>query len=382
MKFSTNILYLFYLVLPFSNCVQEFHPPSKGYENLLVIEAFLTDGDDAFEVKLSRSIPIDTSGFVPEPGAEVSLSDDSGENYQLEESEEPGVYFFPGEINPQIGKSYQIHVQTRNGNQYESSSVTMRETPEIDSISFRYEEKPTEGLKGLQIYANTHDPANATKYYRWEWDEAWTFRTPYNSYIIWEDGQILDRKKGVNVCWKFGRSTAIEIATTKNLSNDWVSEYPLNYVSTETDRLKMKYSIRVKQYALSEESYNYWLELQKATENLGTLFDPQPSIVYGNIYNVNDEDEVVLGYFDSSSSREQRIFITSRDLPPTRYPNYFSYCEDSIVSPRRVEEMIDNNWWLVEETTNDFGFPVFILSRLPCIDCTLYGTNEKPDYWD
>ena len=93
MKFSKHILYLFYLVLLFSNCVKEFDPPSQGYENLLVVEAFLSDRDEAFEVKLSRSIPIDTSAFISESGASVSLSEESGENYFLVESNVPGIYF-------------------------------------------------------------------------------------------------------------------------------------------------------------------------------------------------------------------------------------------------------------------------------------------------
>ncbi len=382
MKFSTHIINLFYLVLLFSNCVQEFNPPSQGYENVLVIEAFLTDGEEAFEVKLSRSIPIDTSGFIPERGAAVSLSDDSGEKFILVESSDPGVYFSQGKINPQIGKSYQIHVQTKNGNQYESASVRMRNTPEIDSISFKYEERPTAGLKGVQIFINTHDPANETWYYRWEWDESWMFRTPYDSYLIWEEGEIKIRDERVHTCWKFGRSTSIEIATTKNLNTDRVNEYPLNYVATNTDRLQIKYSINVKQYSLSEESYNYWLELQKATESLGSLFDPQPSIIYGNIYNINDASELVLGYFDASSVREQRIYVTGKDIPPTRFPNNYSHCIDSIVSPRMVAEMVEGLWWLVEETENEAGFPAFLMSSLPCIDCTIYGTNIKPDYWD
>jgi hypothetical protein len=382
MKFSKNILYLFYLVLLLSNCVQEFNPPSQGYDNLLVIEAFLSDSEDPFEVKLSRSTPIDTSAFIPESGASVRLSSDSGEEYALVESVDPGVYLYNGPIHAQIGKSYQIHVGTRNGNQYESSMVTMRETPEIDSVSFRFEEQASASLKGVQIYIDTHDPANNTWYYRWEWDEAWMFQTPYDSYLIWDNGQILPRDERINTCWKFGRSTSIDLSTTKNLSVDNISDYPLLYVSDQSDRLKLKYSINVKQYALSEESYNYWLELQKATESLGTLFDPQPTIVQGNIYNINDESDLVLGYFDASSVREKRIFITRGGLPPMRLPNYYAVCTDSIVSRGAIQEMEDQNWLLVSETTNEAGFPAYLMSYPWCIDCTLHGTNKRPDFWE
>ena len=70
LAYFTNI---FIIALLFSGCIKEFEPSRLGYENLLVVEAFLSDGDESFEVRLSRSIPIDTTGFTPESGANVSL---------------------------------------------------------------------------------------------------------------------------------------------------------------------------------------------------------------------------------------------------------------------------------------------------------------------
>lgn len=382
MKFSTNILNLFYLVLLFSNCIQEFNPPSKGYENLLVVEAFLSNGEDAFEVKLSRSIPIDTTALIPESGATINLSDDSGEIYLLVESDVSGVYVYPGDINAQIGKSYQIHIETNTGIQYESSNVTMLETPEIDSVSFRFEERPSAGLKGVQLYVNTHDPANDTWYYRWEWEETWQFSTPYPSYNVYENGRIFVREEDINICWKSDKSTAIEFATSINLNEDIINYYPLRYVSTETDRLFWKYSINVKQYALSEESYHYWKELQKTTESLGSLFDPQPSIVVGNIYNVNDDEEVVLGFFDVSTVEEKRIFIRRSDIPPAGFPNYYSSCVDSIVTFGNIPGMLENGYFLASQLINDFGGFEYQFSTRFCIDCTLMGTNVEPDFWE
>ena len=220
MKFSIYISKLFYLILIFSNCVQEFDPPSQGYENLLVVEAFLSNGDTPLEIKLSRSMPIDTSAFIPESGAQISLSDDAGELYNLAESQEPGIYVYNGLLNPQIGKSYQIHISTRNGNQYESSAVTMRKTPEMDSVSFRFEERPSAGKAGVQIYVDTHDPNNNTWYYRWAWDATWIFQMPYDSYLLWEDGQIKLREYRINNYFKYDRSTSIDISTSKNLTED------------------------------------------------------------------------------------------------------------------------------------------------------------------
>ncbi len=380
MKFFINILSLFYILLLFSNCIREFDPPSQGFQNLLVVEAFLSDSDEQFEVKLSRSTPIDTTAIIPESGANVSISNESGEQYLLQESSNKGVYFYPGAIDTQIGKSYQIHIQTGNGNMYESSPVTMRETPEIDSVTFRFEPKPAAGLEGVQIYVNTHDPANATQFYRWDWKATWQFRTAYNTLVYWDEGEIKRLEEQIYLCWSSDNSTTIELFNSNNLAEDIVADYPLLYVDTNSDRLKSKYSINVKQYALSEESYNYWRELQKATESLGTLFDPQPTIIKGNIYNIVDDGELVLGYFDVASVSEERIFIKRSDLPLTRFRNRFN-CADSIVSRGSVGAMLGDDWWLVEEVVFPPPTTYLFADGRYCADCTLYGTNKEPDFW-
>lgn len=380
MKFSEILLNLFYLILLFSNCIREFDPPSQGYKNLLVVEAFLSDGNEQFEVKLSRSTPIDTIASIPESGANVSISNETGEEYFLQESSNKGIYFYSGIINPQIGKSYQIHIQTQNGSLYESAPVTMRKTPKIDSVTFNYEPRPASGLEGVQIYVNTHDPSNNTKYYRWEWKETWQFRTQYNTLVYWDEGEIKPLEEQIYICWSSGKSTSIELFTSSNLAEDIVADYPLSYVNTKSEKLKMKYSINVKQYALSKESYNYWKELQKSTESLGTLFDPQPTIIKGNIYNTVDDGELVLGYFDAASVSEERIFIKRSDLPLARFSNRFN-CTDSIVSRGSIGLMLSDNWWLVEEIVIPPPTTYLFTDSRYCADCTLSGTNIEPDFW-
>jgi hypothetical protein len=380
MKYTRYIKALFLILILYTNCISEFDPPSRGYENLLVVEAFLSDDDAPFEVKLSRSTPIDTTAFIPESGASINLESASGETFQLFEVNS-GLYHSNSMINPQAGQEYRLMIRTRDSKQYESEFVTMRETPPIGELTYQYEEKSTQGLKGLQFLVSTSDPDNKTWYYRYEYDETWIFRTPYDSYLIWEDGQLFQRYERINTCWKFDKSTNIRITTSKNLTSDIISDYPLLYVSNETDRLKTRYSLNVKQFSLSEESYNYWVELQKVTESLGTLFDPQPSIIRGNISNVNDESEVVLGYFDAASIQEKRIFVNSNDFERISYPNYYSFCYDSIVSFGQIQEMVDSQWMIVSETMDEAGFPAYLFSIPVCIDCRLAGSNVKPDYW-
>jgi hypothetical protein len=226
MKYNHYIKGSILLMVLFANCVSEFDPPSQGYENLLVVEAFLSNEDAPFEVTLSRSTPIDTTAFVPESGATVNLESASGKIYALSETSS-GVYHSNSIIDPQIGQEYRLMVRTRSGNQYESEYVTMRETPAIDELTFEYEDRPVQGVKGLQFLISTSDPGNNTWYYRYEYDETWMFRTPYDSYLIWEDGELFQRQERINTCWKFDESTNIRITTSKNLTADIIKDFPL-----------------------------------------------------------------------------------------------------------------------------------------------------------
>jgi hypothetical protein len=255
--------------------------------------------------------------------------------------------------------------------------VAMRETPPIAEVGFDFEKRPWAGVEGAQIYVNTGDPENKTHYYRWEWDETWIFYTPYYSDIYWDNGAILPRTEDINTCWKYGNSSSIDIFSTKSLIEDEVYKFPLVFVTNETDRLRWKYSINVKQYSLSEGSYNYWKELDKSTENLGTLFDPQPSTLYGNIHNTADDKEVVIGYFDASSIQQQRIYINRSDLPGINVPNPYVMCTDSIVQSNMIPEMMLFGYMLIQ-----YEFMIgYHMSYPSCIDCTLAGTNVKPDFW-
>lgn len=377
LAYFTNI---FIIALLFSGCIKEFEPSRLGYENLLVVEAFLSDGDESFEVRLSRSIPIDTTGFTPESGANVSLVSEAGETFALFENS-VGIYRTTSPVYPVVGNQYKLSIRTRGGNLYESEYVVMRPTPDIEKISTQFKAESAGNKRGVQFMVSTGDPSNNTRYYRYEYDETWIFRTPYDSYLVWENGVILPRGENINTCWKSSKSTTVITATSTALSSDVISDFPIIFVSTETDRLKIRYSLNVKQYSLSEASYNFWKELEKVTESLGTLFDPQPSTVEGNIYNVNNPDELVLGYFDAAAVKEMRIFVNSSDFPASSYPNYYSFCTDSIVYGGQIPEMMLSGYVLVSETITATGFPGYLMSFPYCIDCRLTGTNVRPDFW-
>ncbi|MBR9997942.1 MAG: DUF4249 domain-containing protein [Cyclobacteriaceae bacterium] len=365
------------LILLFSRCIEEFEPPSQDYGNFLVVEAFINKGNEQSDVRLSRSVPLDTSAWIPESGARVSIREDTGEEHFLSETA-AGIYQFPEGFNGQSGISYQISIITSGSRQYESDFVTLRQTPDIDSVHWEYLEKPELGVEGLQIYLSTHDPENNTAYYRWYYDETWIFRTPYDATLIYENGQIRQRLENINTCWKNVSSTSIFLGNSTRLDQDVIDSYPLVYVDNTTERLADRYSINVKQYALSEVAYTYWDELKDLNENLGTLFDPMPFSITGNIHNVNDRNETVLGFFDAAEDKEKRIFISHLEIPAMNIFNPYTACNDTLVSYSSVGVMISRGGYMLATVV---GLSDYLLSTPTCIDCRYAGTNIRPDFW-
>ena len=49
------------------------------------------------------------------------------------------------------------------------------------------------------------------------------------------------------------------------------------------------------------------------TEDVGSIFGSQPNQNHGNIHNVADSSEMVIGYIGAGSIQQQRIFIKNSE---------------------------------------------------------------------
>src|SRR6202012_4114028 len=101
-----------------------------------------------------------------------------------------------------------------------------------------------------------------------------------------------------------------------------VYQNPLTQIPLTSEKVETKYSIIVRQYALTQEAYNFYQNIKKNTEQLGSIFDAQPSQLSGNIHNVTNPNEPVVGYVTVSTVQSKRIFIAHESLPGDIQPIY------------------------------------------------------------
>ena len=369
---------LLWLLLPLlSSCLQPFNPPEiGGGRGFLVVDGYLDTGGDTTTIRLTRTQNLTDSEVPPaETGAQVTIEGERGVSFRLTEAK-AGHYVLTNALPPADGQ-YRLRIRTSGGQEYASEYVPVKATPPIDSVNWQTSDA------GVQLYVNTHDPAGNTRYYRWEFSETWEFNTPFSLLFMYRRGREEFPGENTSTCWTSTSSRNIVLGTSALLSEDIIYQYPLQLLPPSSPKHQIRYSILVRQFALTREGYDYWQNLKRNTENLGTLFDPQPSQVSSNIRSVNNPEEPVFGFFSAYSVQEKRIFIRRNELPRgwrriTGYEGCFpaDTLKFSDISPEQLQNMtfpVVGQLFMPD--------PGYVTAPLYCADCRTAGTNKPPAFW-
>ena len=356
-------------------CKQEYPLPQETRNlNLLVVEGILNAGQGATVVRLSRSFdPTVIGNVIPELSAQVTVEGDDNTSFVLTGG--PGGEYTHSQLNLQSTQKYRLRIETLNGNEYLSDYVPVQPSPAIDSIYWR------RNPEGIQIFVDTHDDQNKTWYYRWEYDETWEINSEYHSDFQYVNDSVIVRRDPTLIyfCWKSDNSTSIFLNSSAKLSQDIISGQLLNTVTFGSERITVRYSIYVTQYALTREAYQFWEVMKKNTEQVGSLFDPQPSQLISNIHAVNDPNEIVIGYVSAGSVNRKRHFINRADVEPWRYS---TGCEKRDIPLDSLKYFFENYAYIpLAQFYTMRGLAGYTSSTRFCVDCTTRGTNIRPPFW-
>jgi hypothetical protein len=367
----------FMVAAVFIACREAYIPPVASVRSsYLVVEGFINNGTDSTLISLSRSFTLaDTSVLKPELNAVVTVEGRDNSSYPMQEIGNGAYGVAALALNNAL--PYRMHIKTSAGKEYISDYVDLKPSPPIDSVSWSRTDS------GLQIYVNTHDPQGTTRHYRWEYQQTWQFHSVYFSNYEYTNKQLIPRPfNNFFTCWENLGSTNILIGSSDKLSQDLIAGFPLVLIPPNSWMIGIKYSILVKQYALTPAGYQFWSDLQKNSEQLGSIFSPEPSQSKGNIHSVTDTSEMVIGYVEGGTLRQQRIYITPDQIPDWLYSNYDDgSCRlDTIGNDAQdLMKYLGGVDYLPVDLIAP-GFSVKIASSV-CVDCALIGTNTKPSFW-
>ncbi len=374
--------FVLFTLLLVAGCIEPYQPPvATNNKNILVVDGSLNTNGIS-EITLTHVLSLGSSNDpLAVTGATVKVENSNGLVITFNEGA-AGHYLTSSQTLP-THVNYRLVINTVDNKKYVSSFVQPIISPTIDSVTWELTAD-----KGVQIYANSHDLQNNTKRYLWKYTETWLYTSAFQSRFKWINGQVVARSENDDIyhCYQTEYSTKILYSSTEALNQDIVTRFPVTYMPQNSERISKKYSILVTQYGLTQEGYNFWSQLKKNTEDLGTLFDPQPSLVTGNFQCLTNSDEVILGFFTAGTNSEKRIFIPSEKLAILAAKNYQTIYSDCIADTlfnkdipswkfSKIESIID----IAAMGRTTVGYRV---SSLNCVDCRRKnGTNIKPAFW-
>lgn len=379
-----RILFFLVIITLLAACRERFEAEQNFKpESILVVEGFINVGEGITRIKLSRVTPLNnTSQFVAETDAIVTIEDDAGLTYALQ-NKSGGVYE-SDELNLGTDKQYRLRVEA-DEQVFVSDYSEPVITPLIDNVNWTRTEDDY-----VNITLSTHDPLNETFYYKWEYEEVWEVQTAYRSSWAYESAgprrRSTDEIQAMTICWPRRRNNDLLMATSSALATDAITDFPLKTFHVSEPRLGYRYSITVTQRALTADEYEFLQVMKRNTSDLGGFFDSQPSQLIGNIQ-CETSNAPVVGFIGSYSSQRKQLIIKHSQISDFDYspqcafdildaflddPQFSLYLQDALPLEPIYGPFVDDAAPII-------GFE---LVQKTCADCRITsGTAPKPDFW-
>jgi hypothetical protein len=364
------------------SCREPFEPePTQVPTSVLVVEGYLdTEGLES-ELKLSRTVPVNSEeSLIQESGALVRVLASNGTAYPLQE-EEPGVYIFNYDL-PEEGE-YRLEIVLRGGDRYESSLMQPIITPEILDAGFVRDED------GVEIFVSTQGNESADDFL-WTFEETWIYRPRIRTGYIYDatikDVRFRTDEEQIALCFKTESSPDILLETSSRFQEQVVFRKTISEIPIGDERIQERYSILISQKAIDPSAVKFWETLKRNTEDIGSIFSPLPSQITGNIKSLDDESTPVVGQVSMGVTKQRRVYVNLQDVAPWGYidPEF----NDCVISEAPVMindyESIFSSGFVLPARELMVGTSIvgYFTTPKKCADCTLYASPIVPDFWE
>lgn len=250
-------------------------------EEFLVVEGWITNEDRPHDVILTTTAAyFDDAEPAPVTGATVFIRDNEGMETLLSETG-PGIYTYPD--SGIVGRSYQLEIVTENGKRYLSGYEEIFEPVSIDSLIWELSEDepdPENDENPDDIYdvlLFTKEPSGLGDNYRWR--------------------SILNGEE---------QQDPFDIFIG---SDEFVDGNVIPNFNVTGELYSQPDTVTIIQERISREALEFLELLQTQTAFVGGPFDPPPSPIRGNIVNVNDPDDLALGFFGAAGRDRATVIV-------------------------------------------------------------------------
>lgn len=335
------------------SCIDPITIKAESDDRFLVIDGFFSTANAPHNIKLSYTRDVGATISAPELNAQVTIVDGQGNTAEYIE-QTGGVYTIDNEqFRGEEGETYYIEIALSNGKKYQTAPQIIPKRVEPVNIDFAIESEAEVndfGILAEKFFINIYVDTPLKKeeeelYFRWRTDEMYIFADkacggldpPRTCYV-----PIFPEQEIVALSGKdFVEGTIENIKVFSKQLQPKMREFG------------GKHYYNVYQQSINKIAFDYLEDLNKVALQTGSIFDAPPALIRGNVFNMEDPEELVLGFFEVSAIDTIRTFVRPTDFEGEY--EFLQYCKNTF--PDRY--------------TPD------------CCECLLIdgSTTERPDYF-
>ena len=347
MKRQSNLLVAILYSLLFEACITPLDTDPSDFDDYIVVQGFITDDFGPHRIRISRVAQfsgVEDAGEIKIEDAEVCITDNTGESVTLRRisgqrkfllgNNNPPCftsvdfspfttdYLTPETFRGRVGNVYTLEIVASDGKVYHSEPQTIRATPPIDTVLVEFRELPSLNPSvpgsGIEIFSSWQDPPEEDNFYFWRLNGTYRIHTPDRS----GPGRCCryDPRDGLSeICWIVERNLrGNRLSFSDQMTNGERVTLPVGLIEDDGLRFnsallsaERKYYVEVEQYMITEEDFEFIDRISTLGSINGEVFDPPPLSITrnGNIFNVEDPDEVVIGRFGAYSVQKKGVFV-------------------------------------------------------------------------
>lgn len=300
--------------------------PASERERLTIQGKLVVGNPSIVTVRISKLFDFTANSKSPINARSVSLFDQEGKALELEDRG-LGDYALTIPVDHptfsvSLGENYYIRLETFDGRTFESAMEKAVAVPKPDQLTFRLIDLPVIDALGeirqkehIQFAVSTplKTSENESKPYL-RWQTEWTFKvldSPYQSFIEQKTCYITQQLD----------ITSFHTLNTRSLADDYLQDRIVyeNFINRQFAEGLYFTTI---QESLSETAYDYFNQISQNIDRDGSLFETPPGAVVTNIRNIDDEEDVIYGFFYATQQDTIRTYVAPESVgsPPFYCP--------------------------------------------------------------
>ncbi len=347
-------------------CVDPEDLTLRGTVDVIVVDGTITDLAElqTIRLNLSKADPLTGRfGTTPLTKAKVEVIVDSFQVLACHETVD-GSYQLPADFKGQIGHSYQLRFTLSDGTAYQSTQQIMQPVPPIAKVSAQFNRTSLSALQlggyraGHDVFIETKDPVEQHNYYRWDWTlyerQYWCRKCQNGVYAVHKviphqylyyyyfvagdelfedcftpptqkiDYNAPDVPGGDwyydytcrNACWEIIQGYAIQVFDDVYSNGGLISQQRVAQIPFYDYQPAL---VDVRQLSLTADAYRYYKLFQNQTQNTGGLADSPPTALGGNVHQVDNPRQTMVGFFTASAVSLIHYWLDRKDYQGIAY---------------------------------------------------------------